>query len=512
LASYLCNGKNIKFKIKIPSKMRKSLTVLSLLLLAATTATWQSCKKKSDSNNSVTTSGSAQVLSIQSGARTMQPGSTMSYNAVLVDSKGNTTAANGVTWSVSNSLGNFSGNVFTPSGSGDGTITASVVVDGKTLTAQVPVGVYLPALFTVVPSAIIWSTNSGTIPLTPVYLGTGTVTGYTYTSSNTGIVSVDGSGVVTFNGTGECVITVVANGLSGNNTVKIPVLVVGMPTVSLPVVRVAVNPTGKDLFRGETANFTAKAFNSSNSEVSSTFTWTSQDPAIATVDGTGKVTAVALGKTVITATTSGITGQAEVDVLPDSMIVVTPFVASIGAGATKQFTAQAYAVDHSSRNLNAISMPAGLTWIVPTTGIPIFDIASVNSTGLVTMNSSATIGLSTVVIAHVSSPTIGEGAGLVMVSDCDCGTTTAGVTHINVTNGSSVNVSMSSGPLVINAQALDAGGNPVTGATIKLCSDSPAICTVDNSTMSIIGTSPGTATVTVCNGGVQTTITVHVTL
>lgn len=493
--------------------MKKSATILSLLVLAMTTASlWQSCKKKSDSNNSVTASGSAQALSIQTGARTIQPGSTMTYDAVLVDAKGNTTAATGVTWSVSNSLGNFSGNVFTPSGSGDGTITASVTVDGKTLTAQAPVGVYLPALFTVVPSAIIWSTNAGTISLNPVYLSTSTVSGYTYTSSNSSVVSVDGSGVVTFNGTGECVITVTANGLSGNNIVKVPVLVVGMPTVTLPVVRVAVNPSGKDLFRGETANFTAKAYNSSNSETSATFSWASQDPGIATVDATGKVTAVSLGKTVVTATASGITGQAEVDVLPDSMIVVTPFVASIGAGSSKQFTAQAYAVDHSSRSLNTISMPAGLTWTVPTTGVSMFDIATVNATGLVTMNSSAMIGMSTVVLAHVSSPTIGSGAGLVMVSDCNCGTTTAGVTHISVSNGSSINLSISGGPVVVSAQALDASNNAVSGAAINLCSDSPAVCTVDNTSHSIIGVAPGTATITVCNGGVQTTITVTVSL
>src|SRR5690606_16831062 len=128
-------------------------------------------------------------------------------------------------------------------------------------------------------------------------------------------------------------------------------------------------------FRNETATFTAKAFNSSNAEVSgTTFTWASQDLSIATVDAAGNVTAVALGKTIITATASGISGQAEVSVLPDTTIIVTPIMASISAGATKQFTAQAYAVNHATKTLNAISMPAGLTWEVPTTGISMFDI------------------------------------------------------------------------------------------------------------------------------------------
>ena len=488
--------------------MKKLIVAALMLLTASSTLLWQSCKKDNNSNGS-----SDMVLSIQTGARTIAPGSTQTYDAVIVDSKGNVTPATGISWSVTNSLGSFNGNTFTPSGSGSGTITASVTKDGKTLTAKVAVGVYLPAVFTVLPSAIVWTTNAGAIPLLPVYLGTGTVSGYSYSSSNASVASVDGSGNVTCNANGECVITVTANGLSDNNKVYIPVLVVGMPTVSLPVARVAVNPSGKELFRGETADFTARAYNTANAEVSGqTFTWTSQDNSIATVDANGRVTAVSLGKTFVTATASGISGTAEVDVLPDSLILVTPIMASIAPGATKQFTAQAYSVNHSSHALSAISMPAGLTWMVPTTGISMFDIATVNSTGIVTMNSSATVGMSSVVVAHVSSPTIDPGVGLIMVSDCNCGTTTPGVDHINLTGGNTMNISLTSGPATVSATAVDASNNPVAGAAINLCSDNIAVCTVDSGSGQIIPVGPGTAIVTVCNGGVSTTITVTVTL
>ena len=487
--------------------MKKLAIAATVLLTSISSLMWQSCKKESNNSGG---SGDA-VLSITTGARSIEPGKTVSYEAVVVDTKGNVTPATSVSWSVSNSLGSFSGGVFTPSTSGNGTVTASAVVNGKTLTAQVPVGVYLPAVFAVLPSAIIWSTNAGTIQLQPVYLGTGTVSSYSYSSSNSSVASVDASGNISFNASGECLITVTANGLSENNKVYVPVLVIGMPTVSLPVVRVSVNPSGKELFRTETATFTAKAYNSSNAEVSgTTFTWTSQDPGVASVDATGKVTAISLGKTIITATASGITGQAEVDVLPDSLILVTPLMASIAPGGTKQFNAQAYSVNHSSHALTAISMPAGLTWEIPTTGIPIFDIASVSSTGLVTMNTSATFGLSTVVVAHVSSPTIDAGVALLMVSDCNCGTTTPGVDHIIVATGSTLTAPITGGPVTVNAQAVDASNNPVSGATINLCSDNISVCTVSGD--SIVPVGPGTAIVTVCNGGVSTTITVTVTL
>lgn len=492
--------------------MKKTLTIAALLLLTATTSlVWQGCKKKDDPKVNVNVNTSDKVLQIQTGAQTISPDESITYNAVLVDASGNTTAATNVSWSVTNSLGKFSGNTFKPDNSGYGTITATATVDGKTLTAKVTLGVYLPAVFAVVPSAIVWTTGAGTIPLTTVYLGTGSVSGYTYSSSDATIASVDASGNVSFNKTGECFITVTANGLSGNNKVYVPVLVVGMPTVTLPVVRVAVSPSGKDMFRGENFTFTAKAFNNSNTEVSgSTFTWVSQDPSVATIDANGKVTAVALGKTIITASCKGITGQAEVDVLPDTAIIVTPIMASLSPNTSKQFTATAYAVNHTTRALNAIPMPSGLTWEVPTTGISMFDIASVDANGLVTMKSSATVGMSTVVIAHVSSPTIAEGAGLVMVSDCNCGTTTPGVTAIKVTGGTTINASLMGGPITINAAAVDASGNPVTGATLTYCSDNMAVISVSGDT--IVPSGPGTATLTICNGSVQTTITVNVTL
>lgn len=491
--------------------MRKLQLFIMFLLLGS--AVIHGCKKKSkDDDNNNSSSGTASALVIRTGAKSIEPGEKLTYTAEVVDSKGNVTPATNVTWSVNNDLGAFSGNIFSPTGSGYGTVTATATVNGKTLTAQVSVGIYLPAVFTVLPSAIVWSTNAGPIPLTSVYLGTGTVSGYTYSSSNTAIASVDASGNVSFNAVGECLITVTASGISENNKVYIPVLVVGMPTEPLPIVRVAVNPAGKEMFRNDTYTFTAKAYNSSNAEVASTFTWTSEHPEVATVDATGKVTAVALGKTVITATTSGISGQAEVDVLPDTTIIVTPIMANISPGATRQFTAQAYAVNHSTKTLNPISMPAGLTWEIPTTGIPMFDIASVNATGLVTMSSSATAYLSTVVIAHVASHTIEEGAGLIMVSDCNCGATTPGVDHIVVTSGATLSLSLTGGPVSVSATAVDAAGNPVSGATISLCTDNMSICNVDHTTGQLIPASPGTAVITLCNGSVSTTITVTVGL
>lgn len=497
--------------------MKKTLTICLTLVLGLSFATlWQSCKK--EDNKSSTTTSSNYVLSIQTGARTTNPDQPVNYTAVLVDNNGNVTTPSNVEWSVSGSggatIGAFSGSgasaTFTPSGSGYGTIQAKVTVNGTAITAKAPIGVFATGLFAVAPSAVIWTTGAGTIPLNPVYIGTGTPS-YQYESTDGSVASVSSTGEITFNKAGECAIKVTANGLTGSPSVYVPVLVVGTPSVPLPVVRVQVTPISNEMFRGESKTLSAKAFNSGGAEVTSAFTWATSDASVASVDGSGRITALSLGKSVITATASGITGQAEIEVLPDTAVILTPYWASIAAGGSMTFTAKTYKVNRSDNSLSEIANPS-LNWSIPTYGLPIFDIATVNSTGTVSMRSSATVGMSTFVLAEAASPTIQPGVAAIWVSECDCGTTTSGVANITVTSPTTVNLSVTSSPTAtITAQAVDATGSPVSGATLRYCTSNMAVCNVDTDG-TIIASGPGTATVTICNGSVSRTITVNVTL
>ncbi|MBX3148357.1 MAG: serine hydrolase [Gemmatimonadales bacterium] len=86
------------------------------------------------------------------------------------------------------------------------------------------------------------------------------------------------------------------------------------PPPAAPVATVTVTvPTG-DLYPGMTVSAAAEARTSAGATVSTSFTWGSSAPAVATVSGTGVITAVGAGTATITATSGTVNGTAQVEV------------------------------------------------------------------------------------------------------------------------------------------------------------------------------------------------------
>lgn len=102
-----------------------------------------------------------------------------------------------------------------------------------------------------------------------------------------------------------------------------------------------------------------------------TFTWTSSNPDVATVDG-GLVTALAAGTSTISASVSGVTGTARVDVNnPAVSIEISPATQEIGVNTEFQFLAVL-------RDINEDPLPGAITWESSDVSI-----MSVNQTGRV---------------------------------------------------------------------------------------------------------------------------------
>jgi hypothetical protein len=488
-------------------------TYISFLFFTLSLLFFNSCKQDDiniDNN---------QLLVIENGAMSVEPGQNITYTAALIDISGNKTTASNVTWSSGNSAVasiNASGQISIGE-VGISTIKASVEIGGVTLTAEAPLNIQIPGLFMVAPSAILVDADFPDLDLEAIYLGTGSTT-YSYQSSDASVATVSSTGLVSFVSAGSCQITVTANGLTGTPTVVVPVVVLGAITIPLPISRIVIKPNSNSILKTETAQYTAKAYNLDNQEVSATFAWSVTDPTIASVDASGNITPLKVGTTNIRATAEGITGSAELVVSPNKVIIVDPYYTTVPAGQTKQFTAKQYDVVRTSAGdltLGAMTTPANLTWEIPTYGFSIFDIATIDNNGLATVKSDATIGLITYVIAsHPSDPDISPGVGVLSVAissgGCSCGAQDPSAASLNLTSSSTVTLNFGQ-TAQIQAEVLDASGNPVSGAALVYCSDNLQVADVDfNGEISATSFSSNTATVTVCHGNLSQTITVNV--
>ena len=363
--------------------------------------------------------GKISAITIKSSSVTVGLGESTPLEATYVDENGNTKVATDVVWTTSNAeVVKIENGKIVAVGSGQAVITASVTVDGKTISSKMIVGVSSStanALFTVAPQAIAWTTNAGDIPLIPVYLGPVANPNFTYTSSNESVIKVSSSGNVSFVAAGEATITVQANGLEGKPTFLIPVLVFGEPTTSLPnvVSRVTLTPISSTIFKGQTQLFTATAYNNSNVEITGNEVfWEIENDTnnflkdALSINQTGLVTANNVGEAYVYATIKGIRAQAKIEVLPDSVLILNPYYANLDAGTTKQFTAELYKVNRSDKSISKIQTPSNIKWNIPKYAdilpeLSVFDIATVDQNGLVTMKSGASPGLATFLEAYI---------------------------------------------------------------------------------------------------------------
>ena len=129
--------------------------------------------------------------------------------------------------------------------------------------------------------------------------------GVKWSSSDTGVATVDGSGTVSFVGAGSATITVTTD--EGSHTASASVKVV---EEEKKVEKVEVTGDGSVSVGGSiTLSATISPSGASYDGVS----WSSSDSSIATVDG-GKVTGVKAGSVTVTATAGGVSGSKTVEV------------------------------------------------------------------------------------------------------------------------------------------------------------------------------------------------------
>ena len=153
---------------------------------------------------------------------------------------------------------------------------------------------------------------------------------FTWSSTNVLVAMVDANGLANGVGAGEAMITATADGVMGTATLTVtesdmpdPPDTPGPPDMTDPpppppepmVATVSVSPSEATVKEGETRQFSATAYDSDNMELSGkTFTWSSSNNLIATVNSSGLATGRDAGSVTISATTDGVSGDAALTV------------------------------------------------------------------------------------------------------------------------------------------------------------------------------------------------------
>ena len=209
--------------------------------------------------------------------------------------------------------------------------------------------------------------NGKTENLTATVLPTNAYSFLNWSSSNTSIATVDTSGKVTAKSVGTATIT--ATTTDGSNLSAICQV-----QVYNKVSSVKLNYTSLIIEKGYSKQITATV--SPSNAHNKKLLWSSSNPSVAEVDSTGLVTAINVGNTVISATTtdgSNITATCNVEVRAyANAVVLNKHETSMYAGGTEQLTAQVLPEDAYNKIV---------TWRTTNS-----TFASVNSSGLVMAN------------------------------------------------------------------------------------------------------------------------------
>lgn len=266
---------------------------------------------------------------------TVLVGSTVQLEVTLVCHHGDTLTDRTITWQSSNpaiALVSSAG-VVTGVSSGVAAITAT----SEGVTASAGVAVLAPVDAVTIEPAVVTLDINETVQLAAALRDPGGVVlnrPIVWATTNAAIATVTSTGLVTAVATGAAEITASAEGKTG----------IAAITVRVAVNSVSVTPETATVSVGGTLQLTAVPRDAGGNALDRPVTWTTGDPAVATVSATGLVTALATGPVTITATSQGKAGTAALTIrVPVASVTVSdPGTEPVAPGGTIQLTATAF--------------------------------------------------------------------------------------------------------------------------------------------------------------------------
>ena len=299
-----------------------------------------------------------------------------------------------VTWSSSNeSVATVAGGVITATGAGSATITVKTEDGGFEAVCAVTVNAATTSVTGVSLSATSLNMTVGAEEtLTAAIAPEGaTDKSVSWSSSNTSVATVE-NGKVKAIAAGSTTITVTTN--DGSKTATCAVTVTSATT---SVTGVTLNPTNLELKVGETGTVAATV--APDNATDKTVTWSSDKTDIATVDSSGKITAVKEGTANITVTTTdgSKTATCVVTVKPKGAVAVTsvtvnPTTLSLDVGKTSVLGATVKPDDATNKTV---------TWTSSDT-----NKATVDTKGCVTAKAEGTVTITATVDGKSATCTV----------------------------------------------------------------------------------------------------------
>jgi hypothetical protein len=310
----------------------------------------------SNSPQQVSLSGTGLAPTLVSIAITPSPlsiplGKTRQFTAVGTYSDASTKyLTNAVTWTSSTpAVATISASGFLSTLS-KGTTTVIAALGTVSATSKVTVTAPVLSSLAVTPSNVSISTG-----LTQQFTATGTYTdGSQQNLTNSVIWSTSAPGIASINSTGLAKglaagsVSIIATSGSMSSSVN---LTVGQPAL----VSVAITPANVSFALGTVQQLKATGTYTDGStlDLTSAVSWAVIDAGIATVNGQGLLSSVAVGSSTLNATSGAVTGSTTFNVTPDVLvsIAVTPAIPVIPLGVTQQFTATGTFTSGKTQNL-----------------------------------------------------------------------------------------------------------------------------------------------------------------
>ncbi len=465
-------------------------------------------------------------VAIQTGSSPLVTGSSQQFTLVGTFSDGSQqNLSSGATWTSSNGAVATVSTMGLVNGVSMGSVQISATFLGQTATtANLAVGAAQPVSLQITPTSP--SFAAGTVQMFHVIAtytdgSTQDVTASArFTSSNPGVVRLDGNGAATGIRPGSAQVTVTFAGLSAMTQT---VMVTNATLVSM-----AVTPPNPQFALGTTQQFTVIGTFSDGStqNLTTTAVWASSNPAVLTINGNGLATSVSTGSAQVSATLNGVTASSgSVQVTPATPVSISlmPTHPTIAAGTDVQVTVVGHFSDGTTQDLtgSATFTSSDTTVLTAGTNGLLHGVGAGSATLTLTVNgvsqaSTVTVSNATLVSLAISpanpvpfakgtseqftvTGTFSDGSTQDLSSSATWTSSDASVVTVD-SHGSALGAGVGSATISVSYQGQTAtsGGVQVTPATAAALSLSPVRASIMAGT-----TQQFTATVTNSDGSTQ---------